>query len=255
MSEFVKKGALGGYKAVQGGQSDPECTHVILTLDEYDRLLQEIRKKDNECRAIKNKAQSEIAKAKDTAEREAWQAQAEAKKEIEGMAVELQEEREAKEYQIRLNENLLRISKERANADRKLKPKKEHTGYAVVLSSEKEYKYKVDRRNWGSVTLWETILQSPYSVDFTEEQAREQIQQELFRSGDGGSWQIGRIGIQYDYDGKFEAMIEDKGWRSWPKYNVLLTKKLRANYRAGYWEMVLTHTLPIGIVPKEMRAE
>lgn len=255
MSEFVKKGSLGGYKAIKKSQSDPECTHVILTLGEYNGLLQEIRKKENECRATRDKAQSEIAQAKAAAESEIRQAQAEAKKEVEGMAGELQEERKAKEYQLRLNETLLRITKERANADRKLKPKKEHTGYAVVLSSEKEYKYKVDKRNWGAVTLWETILQSPYSVDFTEKQARGQIQQELFQSGDGGSWQIGRIGIQYDYDGKFEAMIEDKGWRSWPKYNVLLTKKLRANYRAGYWEMVLTHTLPLGIVPKEMRAD
>ena len=254
MSEFVKKGALGGYKTVQGGQSDPECTHVILTLGEYNGLLEEIRKKENECRVTRDKAQSEIAQAKAVAESETQQAQAEAKKEVEGMAGELRGEREAKEYQIRLNENLLRITKERANADRKLKPKKEHTGYAVVLSSEKEYKYKVDRRNWGSVTLWETILQSPYSVDFTEEQAREQIKQELFQSGDGGSWQIGRIGIQYDYDGKFEAMIEDKGWRSWPKYNVLLTRKLRANYKAGYWELVFLHTKPLDVVPLEMRA-
>ena len=30
MAEFVKKTALG-YKAVQGGQSDYECTHAILT--------------------------------------------------------------------------------------------------------------------------------------------------------------------------------------------------------------------------------
>ncbi|WP_289466172.1 hypothetical protein, partial [Klebsiella pneumoniae] len=44
---------------------------------------------------------------------------------------ELSAERAEKEYQKRLNENLLRISKERANAARKLKPKKEHSGYVV----------------------------------------------------------------------------------------------------------------------------
>lgn len=31
-----------GYKPVNGS-SDPECTHVILTLDEYDELHQRIR--------------------------------------------------------------------------------------------------------------------------------------------------------------------------------------------------------------------
>ena len=29
------------YKAVPGGQSDPECTHVILEQEEYGRLVAE----------------------------------------------------------------------------------------------------------------------------------------------------------------------------------------------------------------------
>ena len=41
MSEFVKKTMIG-YKELDGGHSDPECTHVILTLKEYDGLLREI---------------------------------------------------------------------------------------------------------------------------------------------------------------------------------------------------------------------
>ena len=90
-------------------------------------------------------------------------------------------QKEAK-HQRGLNANLLRISKERANADRKLKPKKEHTGYVVASSEEKEYRYR-DGRKWKRVKLWETVLQSPYAVDFTEEQAREQITRELFPKG------------------------------------------------------------------------
>ena len=41
MSEFVKK-TIMGYKTLDGGHSDPECTHVILPLKEYDGLLREI---------------------------------------------------------------------------------------------------------------------------------------------------------------------------------------------------------------------
>ena len=40
MAEFAKETAIGGYKPVEGGSSDSECTHVILTLDEYDGLKQ-----------------------------------------------------------------------------------------------------------------------------------------------------------------------------------------------------------------------
>lgn len=36
MSEFVKK-TIVGYKDVPGGSSDPDCTHVILTLNEYKK--------------------------------------------------------------------------------------------------------------------------------------------------------------------------------------------------------------------------
>ena len=53
------------------------------------------------------------------------------------MEGELEEERRESAYQRGLNKNLLRIARERANADRKLKPKKEHTGYVVVASEEK----------------------------------------------------------------------------------------------------------------------
>ena len=37
--------------------------------------------------------------------------------------------------------------------------------------------------------------------------------------------------------------------------NVLVAQqqRLRANFRAGYWELVLMHTRPLGIVPPEMR--
>ena len=49
MSEFVKK-TIMGYKTLDGGHSDPECTHVILPVKEYDDLLREIsqqNKKDH----------------------------------------------------------------------------------------------------------------------------------------------------------------------------------------------------------------
>lgn len=53
---------------------------------------------------------------------------------------------------------------------------------------EKEYRYKISRQSWGKVMLWETVIQSPYSMEFTEEQARKQIRRELLRDKNGGDW-------------------------------------------------------------------
>lgn len=250
MSEFVKK-TMMGYREVPGGQSDPECTHVILTAAEYTKLLRKISDAEQKARDEKRKAEE---KEKESQNREQQTIQ-KANQDIEVWKKELEKERTESAYQKGLNENLLRIARERANADRKLKPKKEHSGYVVVMSSEKEYKYKADRRHWDSVVLWETVLQTPYSIEFTEEQARKQIR-ELLKLDEQGNWLIGRIGINASYSGSYEDMMDNVKWTEDEKaeMNIMLTRKLRANFKAGYWELVFLHTKPLGAVPKDMRA-
>lgn len=250
MAEFVKKNVVG-YKKVDGGQSDPECTHVIVTLNEYDELLSDVRQAQRSAQKAKEDAASQIAMAKQEAATEARRAAENADnrvREVEGL---LAEEESRRAYQERLNANLLRISKERANADRKLKPKKTHTGYIVTYSAEREHRYR-ERKVTVSVMLWETVLQTPYSVDFTEEQVKVQTQ-ELFEKDEQGRWLIQRIGINANYGGAYESLINDREWAGWPDYNVLLEQKYRANYKTGYWELVFTHTKALGIVPEDMR--
>lgn len=55
MSEFVKRTMIG-YKDLAGGHSDPECTHVILTVEEYDDLLREISQAKQKAREERSKA-------------------------------------------------------------------------------------------------------------------------------------------------------------------------------------------------------
>lgn len=183
MSEFVKKNMVG-YKPLPGGHSDSECTHVILTLQEYDQLLREKSMAEQEARAARDQAAREVAAADRRASQEAYRAAQEAQEKVEAIRGELEAERAESAHQRELNANLLRISRERANADRKLKPKKEHTGYLVMISGEKELRYKDGNRNLKKALLWETVIQSPYSIEFTEKQARRQIMEELLRKDD-----------------------------------------------------------------------
>lgn len=48
-----------------------------------------------------------------------------------------------------------------------------------MTSSEKEIRYRGGRNKLLTAKVWETVLQSPYSVDFTESQARKLIEEDL----------------------------------------------------------------------------
>jgi len=251
MSEFVKKTAFGGYKPVPGGYSDPELSHVILSKTEYDGLLDQIQAAQKEAAAAVRQADQREKSIMAQANAKIQKIQAAADEAVGEMQEELSAERAEREYQKRLNENLLRISKERANAARKLKPKKEHSGYVVISSTEKDHFYK-HGANRKKAILWETVLQTPFSIDFTEEQARLETES-LFQKDEFGAWPIGKIGINGHYPDGYGEMTRDRNAAEWEKYNVMVENKLRANFRSGYWELIMLHTKPLGIVPTEMR--
>ena len=255
LSEYVKKTMIG-YKEVPGGASDPECSHVVLTKIEYDQLCQEKARAEVASCNIKYEAEQNIKRVRDDAQYRVHQAEAEAQKKIATVEQELVKAQREIVYQRGLNKNLLRISKERANAERKLKPKKLHTGYVIVSTGEKDYSYKKDRKQWGRARLWETILQSPYSVDFTEEQARKQIREDLFGEGENSSWLISGLDITAAFGGRYEDLIELEAWAT--KYNMqnIALKpelKLKAGFRSGYSEASFLHTKALGVVPADMR--
>lgn len=123
----------------------------------------------------------------------------------------------------------------------------------VVVSSEKIYRYK-DGRRLGSVKLWETVIQSPYSIEFPAKQVKKLIIQEFFP--ENGKWEAARLGIDRWYSGDYGDLLNDQNVdEEFMKHNVALMeyRSFRANYRAGYWEVILVHTRPLGVVPKDMR--
>ena len=70
-----------GYRPVNGS-SDPECTHVILTLDEYDELYQRIRAAINDGKRAKDEAARAAATSAANAEKAVKKIQADAAQEI-----------------------------------------------------------------------------------------------------------------------------------------------------------------------------
>lgn len=242
---------VGGYKAVAGGSSDPECTHVILTLDEYDELHQRIRAAINDGKRAKEEAARAAATSAANAEKAVKKIQDDAAQEIAQLKKKVETERTGKEYQIGLNQDFKRIARERANADRGIKPKKERSGYVVLSSRQKKYRYKENRNDWEEVYLWESVIQTPYVVSFTAEQAMTETQ-ELFARDEQGHWLIGRLGIAGEYGGKYEDMIDDPRCAAWKDYNIIVEKIFNANAKAGYWEIIITHTKPLDNIGTEL---
>lgn len=240
-----------GYKAVVGGSSDPECTHVILTLDEYDELHQRIRAAINDGKRAKEEAARAAATSAANAEKAVKKIQDDAAQKIEQMQQRLIVEEEAKIYQMGLNQRLLDISRERSNKDRNIRPKKERSGYVVLSSRQKKYRYKENRNEWEEVYLWETVIQTPYVVDFTAEHAMTETQ-ELFERDEQGRWLIGRLGIAGEYGGKYEDMLDDPRCATWKDYNIIVEKIFNANAKAGYWEIIITHTKPLDNIGTEL---
>ncbi len=129
-----------------------------------------------------------------------------------------------------LNENLLRISRGKSQCGSRTKTEKEHTGYVVMNTQEKKLQRKNSRAIITQSHLWETVLQSPYSADFTEEQARYQIHEDLMQHEDGKEWALSRIGICEKPDPKFCDPFEYN--EIMENENVLVRYQLRANYQA-----------------------
>lgn len=253
MGEFVKKTMIG-YKEVDGGQFDPECTHVILTEGEYAKLQRKITDAEQLARTTKYEAEREIDSVRRDADYKIRQNVEKANQTIRKWSEALNAERAESAHQRELNENLLRISKERANADRKLKPKKEHTGYCVVISGEKVYRYKDGHRRQQEVLLWETVIQSPYTIDVPEEVVRKQIADELLQKDGTGRSQMNRLGIDAYYRGCYSDMMDDRQWCSEPEqYNIALEFYFQMNGRYGYWEVKFYHTKAIQAIPHDMR--
>ena len=255
MSEFVKK-TMVGYKTVPGGHSDSDCTHVILTLEEYDYILSEKRQAERDTWIAKSNADKAVVEAKRNAAYMVQQARQEAQEKVAAIQGELEEEREESAHQRALNANLLRVSRERANADRRLQPKKERCGYVVVNSEEKEIGFKVGGKRLHKGMLWETTIQSPYSVQIAEEVVRKQIEDDLFPTGKK-AWIVGRIGITGKFNGSYEKFLEGKAQNPKDSFydgNVMIARqqRLKRKFRLEYWEVAIVHTKPLSDVPGDL---
>ncbi len=239
--------------------SEKEIKDFIWSLEEQLKDKLEKAKREEENAKVKQKKADEqyenaYRNAVDIYAEEVEGIKANCDKKIEKATKECEKAYNEADIYRKKNENLLRICKEKANAERGLQPKKTHTGYVVMVSRQKTYKWSViygsgkkKERVTHEADIWETVIQTPFKVDMDAKTVEEEILRTLFSVENDGKFLSKSIGIDIAVWQKYEN-LEDNN------VNICFNRTLQANYKVGYWEIIIWHTLPLGLVPAEMRA-
>ena len=146
-----------------------------------------------------------------------------------------------KQQAERLNRNLLRICTERSNADRNVRPKKQHDGYLVLQSRE----WRERLLDNSILYTWKSVIQTPYDASMEPEIAESKIFRDLV------DHVLGDLGVSRyappEYNGRcFRPKDEETE-------NMMYCWRYTADYRSGYWSIIIYTINPL-VVPPERRA-
>lgn len=184
----------------------------------------------------------------------------------------------------RLNKSLIKQIKERSNAQKGQYPKKQHTGYSLISSYQKEYRYYY-QDNHRVAWIYETVFQTPYDICLFHDDVKKLVIKDYLKEDNDGNNYFNILGFIYYYDEKTypecysdknrETMLEN--YKSYylenegnnylkserikeieeevekDLFNSCYNLCLRMNGRDGYWEMSFNHVSPIKEVPDNMR--
>ena len=246
-----KTGIMGGYtKLSERYDSEKgDATHVRMTVKEYDDLLKRI----NVAKRNAENAERKQYQAEDQMREGIRQAKKEAEETIEegrkAIAAEVKQLKDDKVYAENEREQLLEIMKNRANAKRGIKPKKQHDGYVVLKSEQYEFSHQLSKTNRETLTLWRTVVQSPIDIGIHAPEAKKLIH-DAFRHKFGAK--LGFERIQTDKK-SLSANIQEIKNEDWNDTTYLLDAKYRQNTKPRLWEVTYVHNWPITI-PEEMYA-
>ena len=172
--------SMVGWAEYKTGDEKHDPTHKLISFEDWERIIDHVNSLNEK---IKDKDQKLFNKEKEIDGIRTEYAEKIAKINIKNTAdiTGLQEELLR---QKNLNDNLLRIAKERANAKRGLQPKKKHTGYRYIgkISQIKVIKEHTKKGNTYE-SAWTFALETPYDATIPLNQVKDRIHDDLLESG------------------------------------------------------------------------
>lgn len=230
------------YKGMMGWKPENDknsATHVILSLDEYQALRDQITRLQYEYKQAIEKERQNANKSIESIKKQAQERIESIQRDLDSAKVEID----------RLNDlsaNLKRIMRERANAKRGLRPKKVHHGYMILDSQQYNYIF----RHRGKATsdnypCWKVRIQSPYDCSIPYGAVVKDIQNDLVKV----------FGVSLDVQSvtSVENLSYDDFKKMWDSdKNFIFKTSYKANVRSGFWEVEYLVKSSITI-PEDMR--
>lgn len=244
--ERVVKGLMG-YGSEKEGKP---ATHIILTVEEYDNMIKEIENAKYKAEKIKVMAKEQVESYKKQADNMVSKEKENAQNEVYSIQLDLNSARKEIDRLNSLNSNLLRISRERANSKRGLKPKKAHHGYVVLDSQQNNYIHRwYNSKRIATVSTfscWKVRIQSPYDCSIPFNVITKNIQEDLSNI-------LGvSLGIDLIINKINEKSIKDIETLWNDENNFIFKTVYKSNYKSGLWEVEYLVKDSISF-PKDMR--
>lgn len=247
--------AMVGWSEYKRGDDKHSPTHKLLTNEEYEELNDEIARLKRLVSQKEREKEEAVKKINDAAVsyKKKADAEAQAVKDEATRRVEIAEAE--RDRQTNLNNNLLRISKERANAKRGLQPKKEHHGYRFggkIMQTKTICGH--DKKEGALYTdVWTATLETPYDGTIPIHQIEDKIFGDLM--GEDGilkklyinsfTWKDNPHRI---WKGTYLEAIDGADANK----NYLFDYKFMVNPKSRLWEVQITTTKSIRALAEMM---
>lgn len=231
------------YKGMMGWKPENDknsATHVILSLDEYKALRDQITRLQYEYKQAIEKERQNANESIESIKKQAQEHIESIQRDLDSAKVEIDRLND-------LNANLKRIMRERANAKRGLRPKKVHHGYMILDSQQYNFRYWVrGKATSDNYPCWKVRIQSPYDSSIPYSTVVKDIQNDLIKVF-GASLDVQSVtsveNLSYD---DFKKMWDDSD------KNFIFKTSYKANVRSGFWEVEYLVKSSITI-PEDMR--
>ena len=252
-----KNGITGtSYTKVVDRYSDEkgEATHVRMSVEEYDKLLSTISSYKSKLSAEQTAHKNDVAAEQAKSAQDHNNIVKQAKEAINKANARAEAAEDETERQINLNNNLLRITRERSNAKRGLQPKKKHSGYRFSGKIMQTKTISGHDKKEGAIytDVWTATLETPYDATIPIHQIKDKIFDDL-KGTEGIEGILSKLYINYwtfqdspvIWKGTYTDAMNDNSENK----NYLFDL---ANPKSGLWEIQITTTKSIRALAEMM---